>query len=109
MKNVKQFAILAFAVIPLAFYVAAAPKGDPAQGKETFQQCEVCHNTDTDDAKVGPSLKGLFARKKLKSGKPVSDKSVLAQINNGGGGMPSFAQKLSQEDKDNLIAYLHTL
>ena len=74
-------------------------KGDPAKGKELFEQCAVCHNVDTDETKMGPSLKGLFTHKTLKSGKPVNDANVLAQINNGGNGMPAYADMLSAQIK----------
>ncbi len=84
-------------------------KGDPAKGKDAFEQCAVCHNVDTDETKMGPSLKGLFKRKTLKNGKPVNDANVLAQINNGGNGMPAYADMLSADDKANILAYLHTL
>ena len=88
---------------------AGAAKGDPAKGKETFEQCAVCHNVDTDEKKMGPSLKGLFKRKTLVTGKPVTDENVLAQINNGGNGMPGYADMLSADEKTDLLAYLHTL
>lgn len=84
-------------------------KGDPAKGKDAFEQCQVCHNTDTDEKKMGPSLKGLFKRKTLQNGKPVNDENVLAQINNGGNGMPAYGDMLSADDKANILAYLHTL
>ena len=109
MTSRQQFAFVSFAAAFLALGATMFAKGDAAQGKNVFQQCAVCHNADVDEKKVGPSLKGLFERKKLKNGKSVSDENVLAQINNGGGGMPPFAEKLSQGEKDNLIAYLHTL
>ncbi|HTR36476.1 MAG TPA: cytochrome c [Bryobacteraceae bacterium] len=83
--------------------------GDAAKGKDVFDQCAVCHNTDTDDVKVGPSLKGLFKHAKLANGKPVNDANVLAQINEGGNGMPAYQDLLSDEDKANVIAYLKTL
>jgi mono/diheme cytochrome c family protein len=86
-----------------------AQKGDAAKGKDAFEQCQVCHNVDTDEKKMGPSLKGLFKRKTLQNGKPVNDENVLAQINNGGNGMPAYADILSADDKANLLAYLHTL
>ena len=89
--------------------VSAADKGDAAKGKETFEQCSVCHNVDTDEKKMGPSLKGLFKHKTLASGKPVTDANVLAQINQGGNGMPAYADMLSADDKANILAYLHTL
>ncbi len=49
--------------------IAADKAGDPAKGKEVFDQCSVCHNMDTDEKKIGPSLKGLFKHDKLKNGK----------------------------------------
>ncbi len=58
---------------------------------------------------MGPSLKGLFKRKTLQNGKPVNDANVLAQINNGGNGMPAYGDMLSADDKANVLAYLHTL
>jgi cytochrome c len=83
--------------------------GDAAKGKDVFEQCAVCHNVDTDEKKMGPSLKGLFKRKMLQNGKPVNDENVLAQINNGGNGMPAYGDMLSADDKANVLAYLHTL
>ena len=88
---------------------SSAPKGDAAKGKETFDQCAVCHNVDTDEKKMGPSLKGLFKHKTMAGGKSVTDANVMAQINNGGNGMPSYNDMLSAEEKSNLLAYLHTL
>jgi cytochrome c len=92
---------------------AAGPKpdgkGDVAKGKDTFEQCAICHNVDNDEKKMGPSLKGLFKRKTLSSGKPVNDTNVLAQINAGGNGMPAYSDMLSADDKANILAYLHTL
>jgi len=87
----------------------AAKAGDAAKGKEAFEQCAVCHNVDTDEKKMGPSLKGLFKRKTLQSGKPVNDENVLGQINAGGNGMPAYGDMLSADDKANILAYLHTL
>lgn len=93
----------------LAALAPAQKTGDAAKGKEVFEPCAVCHNVDTDEKKVGPSLKGLFKRDKLKNGKKVTDANVLAMINAGGNGMPSYSDMLSDEDKSNVIAYLHTL
>jgi cytochrome c len=97
----------------LAVTLTAGPKadakGDAAKGKESFEQCAICHNVDNDEKKMGPSLKGLFKRKTLSSGKPVNDANVLGQINAGGNGMPAYADMLSADDKANILAYLHTL
>jgi cytochrome c len=87
----------------------AKAAGDAAKGKEVFEQCAVCHSADTDEKKIGPSLKGLFKHEKMNNGKKVDEASVRQQINEGGNGMPAYADMLSQEEKDNVIAYLKTL
>src|SRR6202158_5990802 len=91
--------------------LAAADKksGDAAKGKEVFEQCGVCHNTDSDEKKIGPALKGLFKHEKLKNGKKVTEDNVKAVINAGGNGMPSYADLLSEAEKADVIAYLKTL
>jgi cytochrome c len=87
-----------------------AQKGDAAKGKEVFDQCSVCHNADSTEAKIGPGLKGLFKKDKLSTtGKPVNDANVLEKINEGGNGMPSYKDILSDKEKQDVIAYLKTL
>ncbi len=89
--------------------LVAAPKGDAAKGKEVFGQCAVCHSADTTDKKVGPGLKDLFKHDKLVNGKKVTDVTVREKIDQGGNGMPSYKDLLSDGEKDDLIAYLKTL
>ena len=96
-------------ILGFASLAPAQKKGDAAKGKEVFEQCAVCHNVDTDEKKIGPSLKGLYKHDKLKNGKKVTDENVKAMINAGGNGMPSYADMLSDEEKANVIAYLHTI
>ncbi|MEP6717455.1 MAG: c-type cytochrome [Terriglobia bacterium] len=103
-----------YSAIAAALVICAAPalaqKGDAAKGKEVFEQCSACHNSDSTERKMGPGLKGLFKKAKLESnGKPVSDASVLSKIENGEGGMPAYKDLLSADDKANLLAYLKTL
>jgi cytochrome c len=87
-----------------------AQKGDAAKGKEVFDQCSVCHNSDSTETKVGPGLKGLFKKDKMSTtGKPTNDANVIMKINEGGNGMPAYGDVLSAEEKTNLIAYLKTL
>ena len=83
--------------------------GDAAKGKEVFEQCSVCHNGDSEETKVGPGLKGLFKHAKLQNGKPVNEANVRAMVNEGGNGMPAFSDQLSDQEKNDLIAYLKTL
>jgi mono/diheme cytochrome c family protein len=54
-------------------------------------------------------LKGLFQKEKLVNGKKPSDAVVMDIINKGGGGMPAFADQLTDEEKANVLAYLKTL
>jgi cytochrome c len=90
--------------------VAADEKtGDVDKGKEVFEQCEACHNADSTEKKMGPGLKGLYKKEKLTNGKPVNDENVKAVINNGGNGMPAYADLLTDEERTNLLAYLKTL
>jgi len=102
-------ACMSIAGLALAQGKKGGAAGDAAKGKEVFDQCSVCHNSDNDEVKVGPSLKGLFKHDKLKNGKPVNDANVRAMINAGGNGMPSFADLLSEDEKNDVIAYLKTL
>jgi cytochrome c len=89
--------------------LAAAPKGDAAKGKEVFGQCAVCHNADSTEKKMGPGLKDLFKHDKLVNGKKVTDANVREKIEQGGNGMPPYKDLLSDDEKDNVIAYLKTL
>ncbi len=104
-----SFTVCAFLIVGAMNTKAAGRAGDAAKGKETFEQCAVCHNVDTDEKKMGPSLKGLFKRKALQSGKPMTEANVLGQINAGGNGMPAYQDMLSADEKANVLAYLHTL
>ncbi|HEX3747033.1 MAG TPA: c-type cytochrome [Bryobacteraceae bacterium] len=84
-------------------------KGDPAKGKEVFEQCSVCHNADSDEKKMGPGLKGLFKKSKLNDGKAVNEANIRARIDDGGNGMPPYKDVLDDQQKEDLIAYLKTL
>ena len=87
----------------------SADKGDAAKGKAVFEQCAVCHNPDSDEKKMGPGLKGLFKKDKMTNGKKPTDANVRARIDEGGSGMPAYKDMLSDQEKDDLIAYLKTL
>jgi cytochrome c len=89
--------------------MVSAPKGDAAKGKAVFEQCAVCHNADSDEKKMGPGLKGLYKRDKMANGKKPTEANVLEKINDGGNGMPAYKDMLSDQEKDDLLAYLKTL
>lgn len=56
------FLMLASAALILQFGKAQA--ADPAAGKAVFRsQCAICHSTEPDQNKIGPSLFGVVGRK----------------------------------------------
>ena len=84
--------------------------GDAAKGKAVFEaQCVSCHNADSAEDKMGPGLKGLYKKDKMKNGKKPSDVTVRAQVEQGGGGMPAYKDVLSDQEKNDVLAYLKTL
>jgi len=86
-----------------------AAAGNAAKGKAVFEQCSVCHNADSTEKKMGPGLKGLFKKDKMSNDKKPTEANVRAKIDEGGNGMPSYKDQLSDTEKDDLIAYLKTL
>lgn len=109
MLPTRWLAVVLSAILPISFAHAQEKKGDVEKGKEVFEQCAVCHNADSDEKKMGPGLKGLFKKGKLANGKPADEKNIRAVIDEGGNGMPAYAEMLEKDEKDNLIAYLKTL
>ena len=107
----KQFRVLAVCLTIAAGSVTAlmGAKGDPAKGKEVFEQCAMCHNADSVEKKMGPGLKGLFKRDKMADGKKVTEANIRARIDDGGNGMPGYKDTLDDQQKEDLIAYLKTL
>src|SRR5678816_2232501 len=106
MHRIRVFAVCAVLAAGSRLLPAA---GDAAKGKEIFEQCSVCHNADSEEKKMGPGLKGLFKRDKMKNGKAPTEENVRALVNEGGNGMPGYKDLLSDEERDNLMAYLKTL
>ena len=82
---------------------------DPAEGKKLFEtKCGVCHSSDTEEFRIGPSLKG--AKKGMfSSGKYANHTTILKRINEGGNGMPVYRELLTKEQKENIISYVLTL
>ena len=116
MMKTKSALVIALALAALTASLLAADKKSgsakapsAAKGKEVFEQCAVCHSATTDARKMGPSLKGLFKKPKLANGQPLTDASVLAMVNKGKGAMPAFAEQLSDEEKNDLLAYLKSI
>ena len=82
-------------------------RGSINAGRIVFnQRCEICHFVDSNAQKIGPGLKGLFARARFADGKRVNDASVAAIIEEGGKDMPGYGGQLKSGQLQALIAYL---
>lgn len=81
-------------------------------GATLFQEkgCSQCHFTGSRNAKIGPGLQGLFERSELPvSGRSVTEENVRNQLKDPFEEMPSFADRLSQKEIENIISYLKTI
>lgn len=82
-----------------------------AAGRRVYDaDCARCHEPYSMRGKKGPGLKGMFKNRYLSlSGLPANDERVTDIVRLGRGEMPGFSQKLSSQDVQDLLAYLHTL
>lgn len=110
--RIRQAAFFSLASTILVTGCHAAPSLTPqqAQGKRLYDAgCAHCHEeNDLHLKKVPPNLHGLFSRKTLPDGAPATDAAVELVLLRGKGMMPSFAYQMSQQQMDELLAYLHT-
>lgn len=77
-------------------------------GKAVYAQCSGCHGAKGQGTMLGPALKGLYQRGKLKSGKQISDLNVKLVVQKGQGNMPGFPQ-IDGADWAGLLDYLKKL
>jgi mono/diheme cytochrome c family protein len=82
-----------------------------AAGRRVYDaECGRCHEPYSARGKKGPGLKGVFQNKYLSlSGLPANDERVGEIIRMGRKEMPGYSQKLSPQDLESLLAYMHTL
>src|SRR5882672_9579090 len=81
-----------------------------ASGRHIYDQnCDRCHAAYSSKDRKGPSLKRVFKRQYLTvSGMPANDDRVGDIIRMGRNNMQGFGQVLTQEQINDLLAYLHT-
>lgn len=82
-----------------------------AAGRRLYDNyCDRCHEPYSSSDKQGPSLKGIFKKPYLsESGLPANDERVDEIIRLGRSKMRGFGDVLSEQQVQNLLAYLHTL
>ncbi len=81
-----------------------------AYGRRVYEaRCAECHYAYSKRDLRGPSLAGLFKRPFMKNGMPANDDRVTDIVLLGRAKMPGFQQKLTTQQLEALMAYLHTL
>jgi mono/diheme cytochrome c family protein len=106
----KAFAATLLAVGTLSFSPIAQAQhpaaGNAHAGEEVFtKRCFQCHSVQEGQVRFGPSLFGV-----MKGPHPRKTAPEIREIlKNGKNKMPSFNGILTEEDTDNLLAYLHSL
>jgi mono/diheme cytochrome c family protein len=82
-----------------------------AAGRKLYDNhCDRCHEPYSTRGKKGPGLKGVFKQPYLSiSGLPANDDRVAEIVRQGRKEMPGYSQTLSQQDIDELLAYMRTL
>lgn len=72
--------------------------------------CDRCHAPYSSRGRQGPGMKGVFQKKFLEvSGLPANDERVADIIRLGRSKMPGYGQVLTEQQIQDLLAYLHTL
>ncbi len=83
---------------------------EQAHGRRVFDNnCARCHQPYSGRALHGPSLKSVYKKEFLPSGRPANDQRIAETIRYGRDKMPAFGDALTAEQVDALLAYLKTL
>jgi len=82
-----------------------------AAGRRLYDNyCDRCHAPYSSRGRQGPPMKGLFKRQYMPlSGMPANDDRVGDIIRMGRNKMPGYSQVMTQQQIDDLLAYMHTL
>jgi mono/diheme cytochrome c family protein len=109
--------LLSFALLPALGCHPSSPSKpltaltpQEAHGRQVFTAlCSNCHYADSEDGLTGPGLQGLFRKPYLPSGGAANDARVTSVIVRGRGMMPPMGNTLTDQQLNDLLAYLHTL
>jgi mono/diheme cytochrome c family protein len=79
-------------------------------GQRVFAStCALCHKPDSTEPLNGPGLKGVFKKEYLPSGLKTSEQQVRETILHGRKNMPPIGGLMSDQQLNDLVAYLKTL
>jgi mono/diheme cytochrome c family protein len=114
-----RVAVVIFAFLVLAGCDVERRKSDAelglnpqqAEGRKLYDNyCDRCHEPYSSHGKKGPSLKGVFKHQYLSlSGLPANDERMTDIIKYGRAKMEGFSQVMTDQQIQDLLAYLHTL
>jgi coenzyme F420-reducing hydrogenase delta subunit/cytochrome c2 len=113
-------------ILPITIRDARITGGDPERGKDIFfassigqsAGCRVCHSIKSGEKKVGPSLAGIATRAATRIPGMSAEAYIRQSIEDPGAYvvegfpnvmLPDMAEKLSDQDMEDLIAFLMTL
>ncbi len=113
-------------ILPITIKDARITGGDPERGRELFfassigqsTGCRVCHSIKPGERKVGPSLAGIATRAATRVPGMSAEEYIRQSIEDPGAYvvegfpnamLPDIADKLSDQDMDDIIAFLMTL
>jgi cytochrome c2 len=113
-------------ILPITIRDARITGGDPERGKDIFfassigqsAGCRVCHSIKFGEKKVGPSLAGIATRAATRIPGMSAEAYIRQSIEDPGAYvvegfpnvmLPDMAEKLSDQDMEDLIAFLMTL
>jgi mono/diheme cytochrome c family protein len=89
---------------------AVVESAETPRGQALFKEhCAICHYDQSTAQKMGPGLKGAYARGTFADGRKVGDASMTAWIENGGKDMPGLKDVLPPADIRAIIRYLQTI
>lgn len=81
-----------------------------ARGRVVYDRhCIRCHEPYSSREIQGPSLHNVFRKEQFPSGIKASDERMVDVIEMGKSKMPSFRNSLTDQQLQDILAYLHTL
>ncbi len=108
-------ALTGLALLPLFCLFAAdepaakRPTGDVERGKIVFENiCGECHEAYSREEKVGPGLQGI-KNGQLPTGRKATHDRLLDIVNDGPAEMPKLKDRLTEQEKEDVIAFVLTL
>lgn len=109
MKNILQKGVIFIGLIAISYmFNAFVAKAEPDM-KGIFEgRCAKCHGVDGKVTKRGEAL-GARNFTDPEWQKSVSDKDIFNSITNGKNKMPSWKDKLSEEEREGLVHYVRIL